>query len=82
MARSKAVPDHIRKKNEEELYRFYYEHEDVLRIEQYDKYTFRIWHGENMVDVWPARKRYYNGKMNESRTYHRPEDLKITLGMK
>lgn len=83
MSKSKAVPDHIRIRNEEELHRFFYEYEDQLRIEQYDKYTFRLFaKNGRIVDVWPARRRYYNRMMNESRTYQSPKELRIVLGLK
>lgn len=83
MKRRDPVPDHIREQHEQELYRFYYEYEDQLRIEQYSQYHFRIFAtNKNTVDVWPARKVYYGRGMHRSENYEHTDELKTFLKLK
>lgn len=76
----KSVPDNIRIQNEQLLYRFYYDNEEELRIEQYEKYHFRLFSKSGkIVDVWPVRKTYYQKGMNGSKHYKDVNELKKLL---
>lgn len=68
-----------REDNESELYQFVYENEDILRIEQYGQYHFRIFKGNRCVDVWPVRKKYWATWYNKSYTYKVPRDILLAF---
>ena len=73
--RKPPVPDAVREKREKELYEFYYQHEDELKITQYDKYHFRLWYKGNMLDVWPVSLTCYNQYMGKSKHYDNAHEL-------
>ena len=64
MSRKRTIPDSLREKREKELALLYYENEDTLRLEQYNKYHFRLFYKSAILDVWPVSLTCYNRQMS------------------
>lgn len=74
--RKKGVSDEERIKREQELFAFVYEHEEELRIEQYEKYHFRVFNkAGKFVDVWPVSRKMWAIWLTRSRIYIKPEEI-------
>lgn len=49
------------------------------RVEQYNKYHFRIFTDDGFIDIWPGVKKYYEQATGRGRTYQNVKEIKQYL---
>ena len=70
------MPENVREQNEQDLFRLHYDNEDViLKVEQFQKYHFRLFFKDESIEVWPVRKKFYARWMSGSRTYQNVSEI-------
>lgn len=75
MSKKKTLPEKELRKREAELYKLHYENEDTVKIEQYQKYHFRVFYKGDCVDVWPVSRKYYAKWFTGSKTYQSVKEI-------
>lgn len=75
MSKKKTISEKELTKREDELYRLHYDNEDEIKIEQYQKYHFRVFYKGDCIDVWPVSRKYYAKWFSQSKNYKSVQEI-------